>query len=220
MRHYCAAHCAFAGNICFFLCTDAELANAPKFPHNINTDSARHGAMQRRSAAAVIVLLAVRTMCGALACSTKHWVSDATKGVLHTHPVQQPCIQTPHDPSDRQGIAISINVLSSAHAVNTRLKPFALQSLPLLHHHLNRSAIEITVAFEAGTEHPSHAAQLPDVDNLLYMHGNTPGDRFVSLVNHVGQLAAYAVPSTRVCVPIHRCTPLQVHCRLVCVFGR
>lgn len=77
------------------------------------------------------------------------------------------------------------------HVLNDRLET-ALQFVPLLQT-LNRSTIEVTVALEAGGEDPSHAAKIPGVDNVLYLPGNNPGERFVSLVNHVGQLSSCSI---------------------------
>lgn len=65
--------------------------------------------------------------------------------------------------------------------------------LPLLDH-LNRSAIEVTVALEAGAQDVgSVAARYPQVDNFLYVPGNNAGERFIALVNHVAQLSSCQV---------------------------
>lgn len=95
-------------------------------------------------------------------------------------------------PSGRTGIRLSINILSSVYALH-RLDDYALLSLPLITNSLNRSALELTIALEAGAEAAAHAARYPHVDNILYLPGNNAGDRFVALVNHVAQLSSCEV---------------------------
>lgn len=179
-------------------CRDQELSKKLRGPADTctkdcllhNTDS--HSTMPRvvRSMyppAGWLLTLLLAT--SSSACSTRHWVSDATKGARGRHCT---ATQTHTHPPDRQGITLSINYLASAHALH-RFKDYAAQSLPALHHTLNRSTVEVTVALEAGMEDPSHAKQLPGVDNLLYLSGSNLGHRFAWLVNHVGQLSSCSV---------------------------
>lgn len=125
-----------------------------------------HGSLDARSFAPALLLLLLASPC-CLACKPVHSISPASAG--------------------RTGIKVQMNLLSDAGSLD-RLLAFTVPWLK----DVQRTTTEVNVFFGLGSEDPLHVQQLP-VDNVVYLGGNTPAERFISLVAHVTVLSSCEV---------------------------